>query len=70
MKENLDRERKNLTKKKAFLQQQQMIMATTTDETITQNSNFNSQASNNLVCVPLTKLKRTTKTSTIKPFTK
>ncbi len=69
-KENLDRERKNLTKKKTFLQQQQMIMATTTDETITQNSNFNSQDFNNLVYVPPTKPKRTNKTSAIKTLTR
>ncbi len=65
-KENLDKERKNLTKKKTFLQQQQMIMATTTDETITQNSNnMNSQDFNNLIYVPTTKSKRTNKTSTM-----
>ncbi len=66
-KENLDRERKILTKKKTSLQQQQqMIMATTADETNSQNSNFNSQDFNNLIYAPSTKTKRTNKPSTIK----
>jgi len=69
-KENLDRERKILTKKKTLLQQQQMIMATTTDETITQNNHFNSQDFNNLIYVPPTKPKRTNKTSAIKTLTR
>jgi hypothetical protein len=69
-KENLDRERKNLTKKKAFLQQQQIMIVTPTDETVVQNSNFNSQDYNNSVFVPPTKPKRTNKTSAIKTFTR
>jgi hypothetical protein len=66
-KENLDRERKILTKKKTFLQQQLMMTATTTDET---NSNSNSQSIINPVNIPPTKPKRIKKNSTIKTFTR
>ncbi|CAF1261254.1 unnamed protein product [Adineta steineri] len=69
-KENLDRERKNLTKKKTFIQQHQQIMIVTTpDESITQNSNFNSQEFNNSIFIPPTKPKRTNKTPAIKTLT-
>ncbi len=72
-KENLDKERKILAKKKTFLQQQQqLMMATLVDETNNNNnnSNFNSQDAINPVYVPQMKSKRIHKNSTIKTFTR
>jgi len=61
-KENLDKERKILAKKRTFLQQQQQ--QSMIDET--NNSNFNSQDIFNPVYVPSTKSKRTNKNLTIR----
>jgi hypothetical protein len=69
-KENLDRERKTLTRKKTFLQQQMMMTTTTTDETITQSNNFISQDFNNPIYVPPTKPKRANKTGANKTFSR
>ncbi len=69
-KENLDRERKALTKKKTLLQQQMMMTTTTTDETITQNSNFISQDFNTPIYVPPTRPKRINKTGANKAITR
>ena len=72
-KENLDRERKTLTKKKTLLQQQQqqqMILATSTDDAWTQNNHFNSQDLTHFIHVPPTKPKRTSRTAAVKTLTK
>ena len=75
-KEILDRERKNLTKKKTLAQQQQQ-MTINLEETSNQNSNFNSQDFNQFIQFTTNnnnnnnnKTKRTTKTSMIKPLTR
>jgi hypothetical protein len=64
-KKNLNKERKNLAKKKTFLQQQ-LTMTTVIDETSNNNSNFNSHDMINQVYIPSTKSKRINKNSTIK----
>ena len=69
MKENLDKERKILTKKKLFIQQQ-LIMDTMIDQINSNNSHFNSQDINNSIYVPPKKVKRTNKNSTIKTSTR
>jgi hypothetical protein len=66
-KKNLNKERKNLAKKKTFLQQQ-LTMTTLIDETSNNNSNFNSHDMINPVYIPSTKSKRIIKNSTIKTF--
>ena len=65
-KENLDRERKNLTKKKTFLQQQQqqIVLSSSIDET------FNSPDLIHFICLPSNKSKRTNRLSTGKPLNK
>jgi tousled-like kinase len=70
-KDNLNKERKTLTKKKTFLQQQQQQQQLMIDEThYNNNSNFNAPDLFNSIYIPPTKLKRINKNSTIKTFTR
>jgi hypothetical protein len=64
-KETLDRERKNLTKKKAFIQQQ--LIATTSTTPMDEVSQYTAQES---ILIPPTKPKRTNKTPTTKTVTR
>lgn len=69
-KENLDRERKTLAKKKTILQQQQLTMTNTINETVTLNSYYNFQDFHNPVFIPTIKSKQTNKMSSTKGFSK